>query len=134
VLERRLSDGLGRLMDEPLGCPAGEDAFGSEAEMTMTTLVVLMTALSDQRNGPARTLAPDGRPTAGLAPSVARAGVTCALRVVHIPPAFDSGIFARLPRRFGDVIAGDEAMVRDSLSPCAGVAGRRVSGAGTGER
>jgi len=133
VLERRLSDGLGRLMDEPLGCPASEDAFGSEADMTMTTLVVLMTALADHNNGPARTLAPEGRPAASLAPSVARSGVTCALRVVHVPPAFDSGIFAQTPRRFGDVIAGDEAMVRDSLSPCAGVAGRRVSRPGTGE-
>lgn len=102
--------------------------------MTMATMVVLMTALADPKNGPARTVAPDGRPAAGLAPSVAGAGVTCALRVVHVPPAFDSGIFARLPRRFGDAIGGDDAIVRDSLSACAGVAGRRVSGEGTRER
>jgi hypothetical protein len=102
--------------------------------MTMTTMVVLMTALADHRNGPARTLAPDGRPAAAPAASVARAGVTCALRVVHVPPAFDSGILARPPRHFGDAIAGNDAIVRDSLSPCAGVAGRRVSGGGTGER
>jgi hypothetical protein len=119
-------------MDEPLGCPAREDAFGSEAGMTMTTMVVLMTALADHSNGSARTLAPDGRPAADLAPSVVRAGVTCALRVVHVPPALDSGILARPPRHFGDAVAGDDAIVRDSLSSCAGVAGRRVSG--TGER
>jgi hypothetical protein len=102
--------------------------------MTMTTMVVLMTALADHRSGPARPLAPDGRPEAARAASIARAGVTCALRVVHVPPAFDSGILARPPRHFGDAIAGDDAIVRDSLSPCAGVAGRRVSGGGTGER
>jgi hypothetical protein len=101
--------------------------------MTIATMVVLMTALADHRSGPARTLAPDGRPAAGLAPSVARAGVTCTLRVVHVPPALDSGILARPPRHFGDAIAGDDAIVRDSLSPCAGVAGRRVSGEGAGE-
>ncbi len=99
--------------------------------MTMTSMVVLMTALADQRSGPARTFAPDGRPAAA---SVARPAVTCAMRVVHVPPAFDSGILARPPRRFGDAIAGDDAIVRDSLSSCAGVAGRRVSGSGTGER
>ncbi len=96
--------------------------------MTMATMVVLMTALADHKNGPA-TLGPWA-----AAPASARAEVTCALRVVHVPPAFDSGIFARLPRRFGDAIAGDDAIVRDSLSSCAGVAGRRVSGGGTGER
>jgi hypothetical protein len=121
-------------MDEPLERPASEDAFGSEADMTMTTMVVLMTALADHKNGPARALAPVGRPAAGLAPSVAGAVVTCALRVVHVPPAFDSGIFARPPRRFGDAIAGDDAIVRDSLSACAGVAGRRVSEEGTAKR
>jgi len=99
--------------------------------MTLTTLVVLMTSLADHNNGLARTLAPDGRPAAALAPLVAPAGVTCALRVVHVPPAFDSGIFAR---HLGDAIAGDEAIVRDSLSSCSGVAGRRVSGEGTGKR
>ena len=96
--------------------------------MTLTTMVVLMTTLADPGNGPARTLAP------APALSVARAGVTCALRVVHVPPALDSGILARPPRHFGDAVAGDDAIVRDSLSPCAGVAGRRVSGGGTGER
>ena len=96
---------------------------------TMTTMVILMTALADHR-----TLAPDGRPAAAPAASVARAGVTCALRIVHVPPALDSGILARLPRLFGDAIAGDDAIVRDLLSSCAGVAGRRVSGGGTGER
>jgi hypothetical protein len=121
-------------MDERLGCPASEDAFGSEASMTMTTMVVLMTTLADHRNGPARTLAPDGRSAAAPAASVVQAGATCALRVVQVPPAFDSGILARPARHFGDAIAGDDAIVRDSLSPCAGVAGRRVSGGGTGER
>ena len=99
--------------------------------MTMTSMVVLMTALADHGNGPARTLAPDGRPAAA---SAARPAATCALRVVHVPPAFDSGILAPPTRRFGDAIAGDDAIVRDSLSSCAGVAGRRVSGSGTGER
>jgi hypothetical protein len=102
--------------------------------MTMTTMVVLMAALADHRNGPARKLALDGRPAAAPTASVARAGVTCALRVVHVPPAFDSGIFARPPRRFGEAIAGDDAIVRDSLSACAGVAGRRVSEEGTAKR
>ena len=102
--------------------------------MTLTIMVVLMTALADHKNGAARTLAPDGRPAAGPAPSVARAEVTCALRVVRVPPTFDSGIFARLPRHLGDAIGGDEAIVRDSLSSCAGVADRRVSGEGTGKR
>ncbi|MFI4946712.1 MAG: hypothetical protein ACHP85_25760, partial [Burkholderiales bacterium] len=70
-----------------------------------------MTALADHRNGPARTFAPDGRPAAA---SVARPAVTCALRGLHGPPAFVSGILARRPRRVGAVFAGVVALVGDS--------------------
>ena len=90
--------------------------------MTITTLVVLMTALADHKSGLAQ------------APPASRAGATCTIRVVRVAPTFDAGILAPRPKRFGDALVEDDAMVRDSVSACAGASTRRVSGAGTGER
>jgi hypothetical protein len=102
--------------------------------MTITALVVLTMALAAEKGGPVPAPAAPAPAAWPATPASGRAGATCALRVVHVPPAFDSGILAPPPRRFGDAIAGDDAIVRDSLSSCAGVAGRRVSGSGIGER
>ena len=85
--------------------------------MTMTALVVLMTALAGD----------EGRPTADRATSPERPEVTCTLRVVRVPPSFDAGILAPRPRRAGDAVVADDPMVRDSVSPCAGTTTRRAA-------
>jgi hypothetical protein len=102
--------------------------------MTITTLAVLMAALAEHENGPARTLARDGQAAAGREPSPVRAGVTCAMRVVPVVPTFDAGILAPRPRQLGEAVVENDPIVRDSVSPCAAAVGRRASRPGTGER
>ena len=92
--------------------------------MTMTGLVVLMTALAGD----------EGRPAAARATSPERPGVTCALRVVRVAPSFDAGILAPRPRRAGIEAVADDPMVRDSVSPCAGTTTRRAARPGSVER
>lgn len=92
--------------------------------MTMTALVVLMTALATDEGGPA----------ASTPANPERPGVTCALRVVRVPPSFDAGILAPPPRRAGDAIVADDPMVRDSVSPCGGTRTRRAARPGGLER
>jgi len=100
--------------------------------MTITGLVVLAMALAAENGGRVSAAAAPGAAAARPMPASVRASGTCALRVVRVQPAFDSGIFAPPPTRSGEAMAGDDAIVRDSLSSCAGVDARRVSG--TGER
>ena len=95
--------------------------------MTITTLVVLMAALAEHESAAGRS------PTAGAQHGTPReaqasaAGVTCTMRVVRLSPTFDAGILAPRPRVYGDALLGQDAIVRDSVSACAGTSTRRVS-------
>jgi hypothetical protein len=85
--------------------------------MTMTALVVLMTALATDEGG--RTAS---RPASPDMPAV-----TCTLRVVSVQPTFDAGILAPVPRRAADAVVADDPMVRDSVSPCGGTTTLRAA-------
>jgi len=86
--------------------------------MTITALVVLMTALAAEKTEPARPSvpAPEGQSAAAPRPATRRPGVTCTLRVVHAPADLDAAMVVRLPVRPRDPI---DPIVRDSVSPCA---------------
>jgi len=92
--------------------------------MTMTALVVLMTALA---TGEGSTVA--ARPANPAMPAV-----TCTLRIVSVQPTFDAGILAPAPRRAGDAVVVDDPMVRDSVSPCAGTTTLRAARRGVRQR
>jgi hypothetical protein len=102
--------------------------------MTITTLVVLMTALAEQESAPGRGPGPAARPPAAALSTASAPGVTCAMRVVRVSPSFDAGILAPPARTFGGVRVEMDGIVRDSVSPCAGASARRASQAGAGER
>ena len=85
--------------------------------MTMTALVVLMTALA----------ADQGKPVASRPANPDLPGVTCTLRVVSVRPTFDAGILAPAPRRAGDEVVADDPIVRDSVSPCGGTTTLRAA-------
>jgi len=92
--------------------------------MTMTALVVLMTALAGD----------EARLTGSRATSLEGPDVNCTLRVVRVAPSFDTGILPPRPRRAGDAAVADDPIVRDSVSPCAGTTTRRAARPGGLER
>jgi hypothetical protein len=91
--------------------------------MTLTALVVLTAALAGSagtlaaRAAAARTPQPAFARSLDAPPVIAtrdtKAAVSCTLRIVHAPRKLDAAIVRRPGKR------GSDAIVRDSLSPCA---------------
>jgi hypothetical protein len=98
--------------------------------MTLSALVVLAAGLATAGTGAASGVAPARR--AARQPS--RPEVTCSLRIVHAPEAIDAGMLAPAPVRLGSAQSYDDAIVRDSVSPCAGATTRRAAGSGGPQR
>jgi len=101
--------------------------------MTLSALVVLAAGLAAAA-GPAPNLAAPAK-RGSAAPMLAardrsRPEVTCSLRIVHAPEGVDAGMLALHLTRLGNGVAAEDAIVRDSVSPCAGATTRRAAGSG----
>ena len=105
--------------------------------MTLSAMVVFAAGLASSGPGPAGSAAPVRRGTAEAAAAARyrpRAEVTCTLRIVHAPGALDAGMLAPTPARLGNAEPFDDAIVRDSVSPCAGATTRRAAAPGAEQR
>jgi len=105
--------------------------------MTLSALVVLAAGLAAASTGAPTPAAPANHGSAApteVARDRARPEVTCSLRIVHAPEAIDAGMLAPTPARLGSAQRYDDAIVRDSVSPCAGATTRRAAGSGGPQR
>ena len=105
--------------------------------MTLSAIVVFAAGLATSGPGTAGSAAAARRGTAEPAAAArnrTRAEVTCTLRIVHAPRALDAGMLAPKPARLGNAEPFDDAIVRDSVSPCAGATTRRAAAAGAEHR
>ena len=105
--------------------------------MTLSALVVLAAGLAAAGSGapsPAASARRGSAAPAAAARDRSQPEVTCSLRIVHAPEAVDAGMIAPLPVRLGNAVPIDDAIVRDSVSPCAGATTRRVAGPGGRQR
>jgi hypothetical protein len=103
--------------------------------MTLSAVVVLAAGLAAASTGAPIPAQKHGSaaPT-GATRDRSRPDVTCSLRIVHAPDAIDAGMLAPTPARLGSVQGYDDAIVRDSVSPCAGATTRRAAGSGGAQR
>ena len=103
--------------------------------MTLSAVVVLAAGLAAASTGGRAPAAPAKHGSAApAARDWSRPEVTCSLRIVHAPEAIDAGMLAPRPAQLGSARSVDAAIVRDSVSPCAGAPTRRAVGSGGPQR
>jgi hypothetical protein len=102
--------------------------------MTLSAVVVLAAGLAASSTGAPPSAAPAKHRSAAADRDRSRPEVTCSLRILHAPEAIDAGMLAPTPARLGSAQSYDAAIVRDSVSPCAGATTRRAAGSGGPQR